>query len=326
MFKNYFKTAFRNLLHNKIYSFINIVGLSLGLACATLIMLYVNDEVSYDRFHKNVSRIYRIDKQNIKEDGSSHYGSYTGYLQGPRFTANIPEIQSFVRFEPGQVDVKAGADVQSQSVSFVDSNFFSVFSFPLSSGDANSVLTQPNSVVITEEMAKKYFGGSNAVGKIMLVNEAGKFIPHTVTAVAKDCPENSSIQIQVLLPLKVSAVDESNNGNWFNYFLTTFVVLTPHADIRLTQAKMDKFFKSDASTAVSNMQPGYVTKSINISFALEPITDIHLGKMVPDADEILSNRSDSMYSYIISAIALFILLIACINFINLTIARSVKRA
>jgi putative ABC transport system permease protein len=326
MLKNYFNTAFRNLLHHKIYSFINIVGLSLGLACAILIMLYVNDEVSYDRFHKNVSRIYRIDKQNIKEDGSSHYGSYTGYLQGPRFTANIPEIQSFVRFEPGQVDIEEGADVQSQSVSFVDSNFFSVFSFPLLSGDANSALTQPNSVVITEEMAKKYFGGSNAVGKIMLVNEAGEFIPHTVTAVAKDCPENSSIQFQVLLPLKVSAADESNNGNWFNYFLTTFVVLTPHADIRLTQAKMDKIFKSDASATVSNMQLGYVSKSINISFALEPITDIHPGKMVPDADEILSNRSNSMYSYIISAIALFILLIACINFINLTIARSVKRA
>ena len=124
MFKNYFKTAFRNLLHNKIYSFINIAGLSLGLACALLIMLYVNDEISYDRFHKNVSQIYRVDKQDMKEDGSAHYGSYTGYFQGPRFTSNIPEIQSFVRFEPDQIDIKAGADVQSQAVSFVDANFF----------------------------------------------------------------------------------------------------------------------------------------------------------------------------------------------------------
>jgi len=326
MFKNYFKAAFRNLLSNKIYSFINIAGLSLGLACAILITLYVNDEVSYDRFHKNVSGIYRIDKQNIREDGSAHYGSYTGYFQGPRFTGKIPEIQSFVRFEPGQLDVKAGADVQSQAVSFVDANFLSVFSFPLLSGDARSGLTQPNSVVITEEMAKKYFGRSNAVGKTMLVNEAGKFIPHVVTAVAKDCPENSSIKFQVLLPLKVSAADESNNGNWFNYFLTTFVVLAPHADIKATQAKMDKVFKSDASAVISGMQLRYGIKNMNISWALEPITDIHLGKMVPDADEILSDRSNPMFSYIISAIVFFILLIACINFINLTIARSVKRA
>jgi len=326
MFKNYFITAFRNLLHYKIYSFINIAGLSLGLACAILIMLYVNDEVSYDRFHKNVSKIYRIDKQNLREDGNAHYGSYTGYFQGPRFTEKIPEIQSFVRFEPGQSDVKAGADVQSQAVSFVDANFFSVFSFPLLSGDATSALTQPNSVVLTEEMAKKYFGSSNAVGKTMSVNEAGKFIPHVVTAVAKDCPQNSSIKFQVLLPLKVSAADEGNNGNWFNYFLTTFVVLAPHADIKATQAKMDNVFKSDANAAISGMQLRYGIKNMNISWALEPITDIHPGKMVPDADEILSDRSNPMLSYIISAIAVFILLIACINFTNLTIARSVKRA
>ncbi|HVV07059.1 MAG TPA: ABC transporter permease, partial [Puia sp.] len=326
MFKNYFKTAFRNLLQNKIYSFINIAGLSLGLACAILIMLYVNDEISYDRFHKNLGRIYRIDKQDRKKDGTAHYGSYTGYFQGPRFTANIPEIQSFVRFEPGQIDIKAGADVQSQSVSFVDANFFSVFTFPLLSGDAKTALTQPNSVVITEEMAKKYFGSATAVGQTMLVNEAGKFMPHVVTAIAKDCPENSSIKFQVLLPLKVSPADESNNGNWFSYFLTTFVVLSPHADIKTTQAEMDKVFKADANATISAMQIRYGIKDMNITWALEPLTDIHLGKMVPDADEILSDRSNPMFSYIISAIALFILLIACINFINLTVARSVKRA
>jgi putative ABC transport system permease protein len=326
MFKNYFKSAFRNLLRNKIYSFINIAGLSMGLACTMLIMLYVEDELSYDRFHKNVSEIYRIDKQDAKEDGSAHYGSYTGYFQGPRFTANIPEIQSFARLQPAMVDINTGAAIQSQAVSFVDPNFLSIFSFPLLKGDPKDALTKPNSVVIDEDMAKKYFGNSDAVGKTMLVNEAGKFVPHVVTGVAKNCPENSSIKFQMLLPLKVSAADESNNGNWFNYFLTTFVVLTPHADIKTTQAKMDKVFKSDASAAIGDMQIKYGIKNMNISFALEPFTYIHLGKMVPDADEILSNRSNPIFSYILSAIALFILLIACINFINLTVARSVKRA
>src|SRR5215467_3379853 len=131
MFRNYFKTSFRNLTRSKIYSFINIAGLSLGLACTVLIMLYVNDEASYDRFHKNVSQIYRIDKQQTKGDGSAHFGSYTGYFPGPRFAARIPEIQSFVRFDPSFADIKIGNDIQSQSISIVDANFFSVFNFQL---------------------------------------------------------------------------------------------------------------------------------------------------------------------------------------------------
>ena len=326
MFKNYFKTACRNLARNKVYSFINIAGLSLGLGCAMLIMLYVNDEVSYDRFHKNVSQIYRIDKETPKDNGDFHYNSYTGYFPGPRFAAKIPEIQSFVRFQPSHTNIKTDKDVQSQDICFVDGNFFSVFTFPLIKGNATTALSQPNFIVLTQDMAKKYFGNSDAVGKTMLVNEGGKFVPHIVTAVAKNCPENSSIQFQVLLPLKVSAEDESNNGNWFNYFLTTFVVLTPHADIKAAQEKMDKVFKSDASVAISDLQNKYGIKNINISWALEPLTAIHPGKMVPDADEILSNRSNPMFSYILSAISLFILLIACINFVNLTVARSVKRA
>jgi len=326
MFENYFKTAFRNLLHNKIYSFINISGLSMGLACAMLIMLYVQDELSYDRFHRNVNQIYRIDKQQTREDGSVHTGSYTGYFPGPRFSASIPEIQSFVRFRPAQVDVKTGADVQSQAVSLVDPNFFSVFSFPLISGDATSVLTQPNAVVMTEDMAKKYFGSAEAVGKIISINEDGIFKPYRVTGVAKNCPQNSSVKFQFLLPLKVSAEDENNNGNWFNSFLSTFVVLAPGADVKAVQRKMDKVFESDAGEAIREIKSKYGIKNIGVSYGLEPLPAIHLGKMVPDEDEILSDKSNPEFSYILSAIALFILLIACINFVNLTVARSVKRA
>ncbi|HEY1872079.1 MAG TPA: ABC transporter permease, partial [Chitinophagaceae bacterium] len=326
MFKNYFKTAFRNLLHNKIYSFINIAGLSLGLACAMLIMLYVNDEVSYDRFHKNVSQIYRIDKQQKKEDGSLHSGSWTGYFPGPRFSAHIPEIQSFVRFEPSFVDIKTGSDIQSQSISIVDANFFSVFNFPLLSGNAATVLAQPNSVVLTEDMAKKYFGKADAIGKTISIKNEGTFEPYIVTGVAKNYPLNSSIKFDVVLPLKVSAADENNNDNWFNSFLTTFVVLAPHANVKAVQNKMDKVFEADASKAISEIKVKYGIKDIGMSYALEPLTAIHLGKMVPDEDEILSDKSNPTFSYILSAIALFILLIACINFVNLTIARSVKRA
>src|SRR6478672_10081885 len=128
MFKNYFKTAFRNLTRNKIYSFINIFGLSVGLACAMLIMLYVKDEVSFDRFHKNVNNIYRIAR---KLNGTDITGT-TGFLQGPRFTQNVPGIKSFIRVQGGSEDIKKGAGVQEQGgVLHVDSNFFSVLTFPL---------------------------------------------------------------------------------------------------------------------------------------------------------------------------------------------------
>lgn len=326
MFENYFKTAFRNLLHNRIYSFINIAGLSIGLACAMLIMLYVQDEVSYDRFHKNVNQIYRIDKQNTRDDGSVHNGSYTGYFPGPRFSATIPEMQSFVRFQPTQADIKTGADIQSQQVCLVDTNFFSVFSFPLLSGNAQSVLTQPNAVVITEDIAKKYFGSSDAVGEIISIKRDSTFKPYIVTGVAKNCPVNSSIKFQLLLPIKVSAEDENNNSNWFNSFLSTFVVLAPGADIRAVQNKMNKVFESDAGKAISEIKSKYGIKNIGVSYRLEPLAAIHLGKIVPHEDEILSDKSNPEFSYILSAIALFILLIACINFVNLTVARSVKRA
>ncbi|WP_114936951.1 ABC transporter permease [Mucilaginibacter endophyticus] len=326
MFRNYFKTAFRNLLHSKVYSFINIAGLSIGLACAMLILLYVQDEVSFDRFHQNAGQIYRIDKQMKRDDGSINNGSYTGYFPGPRFAAKIPEIQSFVRFQPSEADIKTGTDIRSQAICLVDANFLSVFNFPLLTGDARSALTEPNSVVITEDIAKKYFGSADALGKIISVKNDGNFKPLMITGVARNCPENSSIKFQVLLRLSVSAADESNNGNWFNSFLSTFVVLSPGANIKTVQDKMNKVFESDASKAISEIKNKYHVQHIGQSYMLEPLTGIHLGKIIPNEDEILSDKSNPEFSYILSAIAVFVLLIACINFINLTVARSVKRA
>ena len=206
MIKNYFKTAFRNLFRNKVYSFINIMGLSLGLACVMLIMLYVKDEVSYDRFHRSVSQIYRIGMKRIKPDGSiDGMNGVTGYLQGPRFAAGIPEIKTFLRLQSDQRDIKTGSEIKSQEMLAVDSNFFSVFSFPLLSGNPKTALRYPNSVVISENMAMKQFGTVNAVGKnIMVKDKDDKFVPFTVTAVAKKCPQNSSIKFDVLVPINIS--------------------------------------------------------------------------------------------------------------------------
>src|SRR6478736_2099570 len=163
MFKNYFKTAFRNLTRNKIYSFINIAGLSIGLACTMFIMLYVKDEVSFDRFHKNMNHIYRIAR---KSNGNNVNGT-TGFLQGPRFTQNVPGIKSFVRVQGGAEDIKKGAEVLEQGgVLHVDSNFLSVFTFPLLSGSPATCLTEPHSIVLSEDAAKKYFATADALDKV----------------------------------------------------------------------------------------------------------------------------------------------------------------
>ncbi|MEO8763754.1 MAG: ABC transporter permease [Ginsengibacter sp.] len=326
MIKNYFKTTLRNLVRNKVYTAINIVGLSLGLACAMLIILYVKDEVSYDGFHKNINNIYRVDRNITRQDGRVDKSGYTGYFQGPRFTTAIPEVQTFVRLQPTLVDIKVGTDIQSQPIYLVDSNFFIAFSFPLLQGNPKTVLLQPNSVVISEEMAKKQFGTADALGRIMLLKESDRFVPYLVTGVARNCPRNSSIKFQVVLPLKVSADDESRNENWFNSFLSTFVVLTPNAGVKATEAKMQQVFQADASESIKMIREKYGLKNLGLSFFLQSFSSIHLSRDVPAEDQGFSDVSNPVFSYLLSGIAVFILLIACINFINLTVARSLKRA
>ena len=326
MFKNYFKIALRNLKRNKIFSFINIAGLALGLACAMLIILYVKDEVSYDRFHKDVRQIYRITSM-MSFGGEEHKDGNTGFLQGPRFTQNVPGIESFVRIQSGTEDVRMGSEIESRDLLYVDSSFFSVFTFPLISGNPKNCLTEPHSIVLTEDAAKKQFGNTDAVGKTVMIKEDSVFVPYKVTAVAKNCPQNSSIQFSTLLPFKESEKDAQDNDNWYNYFLNTFIVLAPSANLQTVENQMQKFYVKDATATFKKMieQYGGGPDAKMGTYFLQPFTDMHLNTELPPQNG-LTNASNPMYSYILSGIALFILLIACINFINLTVARSLKRS
>lgn len=321
MFKNYWKSALRNLLRNKIYCFINIAGLSLGLVCAMLIMLYIKDEVSFDRFHKNVNNIYRVVSKS-EQQGKEQEINTTGLLQGPRFTQNVPGIKSYVRVYDGAEDIKTGTDVQSQSLLYVDSNFFSIFTLPLLDGNPKTCLTEPHSIVLSEDAAKKYLGTTHAVGKVMMVKEDTTFVPNKVTAVAKRCPQNSSLQFEVLVPFKESAEDENNTANWFRSFLTTYVVLNDKAKLQTVENHMQAFFIKDATPTYEALAKkfGFANAKLGTTYFLQPYLDMHLSMELP-AD---NNASNPMYSYLLSGIALFVLLIACINFVNLTVARSVR--
>ena len=326
MVKNYFMITWRNLLKNKTFSLINIAGLSIGLACAMLILLYVKDEVSFDRFHKNVNNIYRIVSKS-KHAGVEYKDCNTGFLQGPRFAKNVPGINKFVRIESGAEDIKSGTEIQSQELLRVDPDFFTVFTFPLLNGNAATCLSKPNSIVMSEDFAKKQFGTTDAVGKIVMLKDNDQFVPFKVTAVAKRCPQNSSIKFEVLLPFKESEADAQNNDNWYNFSLNTFLVLNPKANLPAVEKQMQNFYLQDASETFKAMNKKYsigADASMGTYF-LQSFTDMHMNTELPPQNGLV-NASNPTYSYILSGIALFILLIACINFVNLTVARSLKRS
>jgi putative ABC transport system permease protein len=275
MLQNYLKTAVRSLMRNGLYSIINIVGLSIGLACTMLIVLYVKDELSFDRFFANSSQTYRILNQSVDPLGNIHRMGITGYFQGPHFAARVPAIQSFVRVQHSYREIETNKDVQPQQVALADFNFFSIFNFRFLYGDPKSCLLRPNSIVLTESVAKKQFGATNVVGKTML-------------------------------PFHESPEEEAKGENWFGSFLTTYVMLAPNADVKAVDEQIERAYKSDAGPAIGLVEQKYHFTDKTV-YTLEPLKDMHLDTQL---GEDIANTSNPIYSYLLTGIAIFILLIA----------------
>ncbi len=322
MIKNYFIIAWRNLMRHKLYSFINIAGLSLGLATCMLIILYTKDEVSYDRMHKNANQIYRVVTEETNSDGTQNKHGITGMMQGPTFKRLIPEVKNFVRLQSDEVNIKKGTEILTQDILKVDSSFFSVFpSFEFVEGSSKDALKNPTDIIVSEEVAEKYFGKQKALGKSLMIHYDGEFKNFNISGVTKKSPQNSSIKIKLLM---VNHLDKEQDTQWINFYLNTFLLVNENVDIAKVNEKMNRYFALEAKQDLINAKKewGYDSK---LQFFVQPLLDIHLSTNYP-ATNGLVDESNPIYTYILTGIALFILIIACVNFVNLTVARSLKRA
>jgi putative ABC transport system permease protein len=313
MIKNYFKIAFRNLFRNKSFTAINMAGLSIGLTCCLLMILYLQHELSYDTFHEKSKRIVRVIMEYSFGGGEISKGNFTSTKVLPSFKTNFPEVVDGVRLSPSKALVKYGDNVFiEKNFLYADSAFFNMFSFKLRQGDPNQVLKSPKMVVITRTMAQKYFGDENPVGKALLLGAAQN--PFLVTGVTEDCPANSQLKFDFVASF--SSLGQSQEKTYFEANFTTYLLLNSEKSIASLQAKIPAFMKNEMQTEREDRSGGYV------NYELEPLTKIHIHSKF---DAIVAN-TNVLYISIIGAIALLVLIIACFTYINLSTARSVERA
>lgn len=334
MLRIYLKTALRYLSRSRLYASINIIGLATGITAMLLAILFWRDEESFDEFHKNAAQLYRVTTKHrpFKDKDFETIGA-TGQVHGPAFAAAIPEIKNFARVFGGDFFSNVIAEGKTIKVRpfYVDNSFLQMFSFPVLQGNAKNALEKAESVVLTESTAKKFFNTTDVVGKLMAVDADPSFQklgrPLVVTAVVKDPPPNSSLQFDVLYSypfIRLSFEEDS----WVIAYMGTFLLLEPGADIAQVTAKMNKVYESNAgpSRAQSQKNLGYDPE---FSYGLQNITDIHFNAMSSNRNSEeagVVNGSDQSRSIIFLVIAGFILMMAAINFINITIANSIKRA
>lgn len=318
MLKNYFKIALRNILKHKGYSFINISGLAIGIACFLLIVLYVKHELGYDRFHTKAERIYRVVEiiKGSEESSSAPFSLAPAMMQ--EYPVQVESVVRFFNFQAPTILLENGAEKRfnEKRLFFVDSTLFDVFDFELVKGDKATALAEPNSILLTESMAKKYLGDSEPLGKTLRLQG---FQDYKVTGVLRDAPTNAHFQFDGFLSF--SSLRQQFNGEpqgWYWNPCWTYVLLkdgVAQADFEaMMPAFVKKYFGADNST-----RPIVA----DISLYLQPLTNIHLYSNIDYEIEVNSSIS---YVYIFTAIACFVLFIACINFMNLATARSESRA
>jgi putative ABC transport system permease protein len=324
MISNYLKLAWRNFRKNPLFSFINVAGLAIGLTCVLLVVLFVKNELSFDRFHEKGPQLYSITTTITDKQGEKKTISASGQVQGPAFKAAVPEIVNYVRFwNVGGFNIIGDEKAFIVQGLFADSSFFNLFSFPLLHGNASSALVNPHSIVLSEQTAIKYFGSTDVVGKTLKIEEQG-IQTLTVTAVAKAIPSNSSIRFDVVLPFGFMETF-FKDASWLNQYLSTFVLLHPLADVKKVQQKFPAVFQARAGEQIRDAR-GKEDIPTQLSFGLRPLADIHLHSGTVEGEAGIFDSSLSATLYILSGIAAFILLMACINFVNLSIAHSLQRA
>lgn len=324
MLRNYFIVAFRNLWRNKVFSAINIFGLTLGIATCLLIVVFVQHELSYDRYNDKANRIARV-TFHAKLAGGELKESNVMPPVAQTFKSEFPEVQEATRIRRfGEVTFIAGDKTfKEDGFAYVDSNFFSVFTLPLVLGSQNNPLPNPNSVVVTTEFAQRYFGNENPIGKILQVRDDKTVF--TVSGVINPVPENSHFHFNIFASM--AGLPEAHQPNWLSSNFYTYLLLQPGTDLKRLEAKlpgvMEKYMGPQFQQAMGMSISDYNKKGNQVSFALQPLTDIHLHS---DYTGDLEPYGDIHYVYIFSVVAIFMLVIACINFMNLSTAGASKRS
>jgi len=325
MIRNYFKIAFRNLWKNKGFSAINIIGLAIGITTCLIILLFVYNELSYDRFNAKADSIVRVTFQGSVAGNKFNEASVMPPV-AQTMKADFPEVLDATRIRDyGKPHLICGdKSFKEDAFAFVDPNFFEVFTLPLVEGDAKTALSAPNTVVITKALARKYFGNDDPVGKVISFKEGDK-AAYKVTGVINKVPLNSHFHFELFASM--TSWPESKEPTWMSSNFYTYLVLKNGHDYKSLEAKLpgmvDKYIGPQMLQAMHISLPDFRKKGNNLSFHLQRLTDIHFN--VDFAND-LSPAGDVRYVYIFGAIALFMLLIACINFMNLSTAGASKRS